>query len=62
MVRSEVDYALHRLANYIECQLGEITQALLVESRCDSARDVIYAGCSFINELREARVSEGGDA
>jgi hypothetical protein len=62
MVRSEVGTALHRLANYIECQITELTQLLLVESRADAARDIIYSGCSFIHELREARDDEGGDA
>lgn len=62
MVRSEVATALHRLANYVECELMAITQMLLVESRPSNARDVVYAGASFISELREIRdCEEGGE-
>lgn len=62
MVRSEVATALHRLANHVECELMTILQMLLVESRPQNARDIVYSGTSFINELREIRdAEEGGD-
>lgn len=63
MVRSELESKLHRLANYLECELMAVTQMLLAESRPANARDLVYAGGSFINELREIRDAkfEGGD-
>ena len=53
--------ALHRLANHIERELSELTRTLLADSRPNEAKDIVYNGCSFIESLREARDSEGGD-
>ena len=62
-VRTELADNLHRLSNLIERELSEFTRALLAESRHTAARDIIYAGCSFIEclrDVRDARDSKGG--
>ena len=60
MVRSDLESAVHRLANHIECQLQEVLCALLAESRAADARDLIYSGCGLIESLREIRDGKGG--
>jgi len=61
IARSEVDSRLHKLANHIECQLGEIIRELLIESRCEHAREIVYNGLSFIEGLRDASAGKEGD-
>jgi hypothetical protein len=62
--RSEIGTSLHKLANYVECELAEITRMLFAEAKHTDAKDIVYSGCSFIESLRDARDNEskGGDA
>lgn len=60
MVRSETDQVLHRLANYVECQLSDLLQLLLAESRSKDAQSICYSGFGLVNDLRELLASEGG--
>lgn len=61
MVRSETDEMLRRLANYLECQLSEVFQRLLAESRSRDAQGLCYTGLGFVTDLREVIGAEGGD-
>jgi hypothetical protein len=63
MVRSELQDKMHRLANYIECQLADILRELLAESRIEAVHDIAYSGTRFIETCREIRDGkEGGEA
>ncbi len=62
MVRSELESTLHRLANYIECQLSDIVRELLIESRHEAVSSIAWSGGRFIESLREIRDGrEGGE-
>lgn len=61
--RTDVEQSLHRLANYVECQLSTIFQELLAESRISAVASIAWGGSRFVESLREARDGkEGGDA
>lgn len=61
--RSEVETSLHRLANYVECQLTDLIQQLLIESRPADVSTLAWSGSRFIESLREVRDGkDGGDA
>lgn len=63
MVRTELEQSLHRTANYVECRMADIFPELLAESRIDAVSSIAWAGCRFIEALREARDGkEGGEA
>jgi hypothetical protein len=60
VTRTELESMLHRLANAIETQLGEIFVGLLAESRPDDASEIAYTACNLVERLRAARDGEGG--
>jgi hypothetical protein len=60
--RTDVETALHRLSNYVECQLSDIIRQLLVESRANAVATICWSGSRFIENLREIRDGkEAGD-
>jgi hypothetical protein len=59
----ELELRLHRLSNYVECQMQDIVCELLAHSRGDAVTSLCWSGCRFIESLREIRDGkEGGDA
>lgn len=63
MLRTDLEDTVHRLANRLECELGDIVQLLLVESRTEAIGDVCWSAARFIETLRTVRDGkEGGDA
>lgn len=63
MVRTDLEQRLHRLANYIECQLADTFPELLAESRIRCVSLLANTASEFIEALREARDGkEGGEA
>ncbi len=64
-VRTEVESALHRLANHVECKLADILCELLAESRIEAVHDIAWNGTRFVESCRNVRdhkETEGGDA
>lgn len=61
VTRSDTDLALHRLANYVETQLSNLLRDLLAESRTDHARDLVWSGLGFVENLREVVDGKRGD-
>ncbi len=62
MPRTELETSLHRLANYVECELADIFRELLIESRADAVGELAFSGARFIETLREARDGREGCA
>jgi hypothetical protein len=62
IARSELAGSLHRLANYLECQLAQLLPELLAESRTEAAAEITFRGCHFVESLREARDGREGGA
>ena len=60
MVRTELEQSLHRTANYVECRMADIFPELLADSRIDAVSSIAWAGCRFIDALREARDGKEG--
>jgi hypothetical protein len=46
---------LHRVANYVECVLGDFLTQLLAEQRHEAVSDLAFAGCRLIQTLRTIR-------
>jgi hypothetical protein len=62
MLRTDLEDTVHRLANRLERELGDIIQLLLVESRTEAIGDVCWSGARFIETLRGVRDGkEGGE-
>lgn len=62
VARTDLETSLHRLANHVECQLAQVFCDLLAECRAQDAQSISYAGCNFVESLREARDrKEGGE-
>ncbi|MEX2310639.1 MAG: hypothetical protein WD738_23935 [Pirellulales bacterium] len=64
-VRTELETALHRLANHVECRLGDILNELLAESRIEAVHDICWNGTRFVEScrnVRDCKEKEGGDA
>jgi hypothetical protein len=59
--RTELQSELHRLANYIECQLVEIFRELVVEGRLNAGQSIVWNANQFIEALRDARDEKEGD-
>jgi hypothetical protein len=53
--RTELESKLHRLSNYIECQLSDLIRELLNESRTGAVHGLAWSGSRFIENLREVR-------
>lgn len=62
MVRSDLQFTLHRLANHLECQLVELFRDLINEGRVADAQEITYTACNLIEKLREAHDGKVGDA
>ena len=58
--RTEVETSLHRLANHIECQLADIFQQLMAESRVADVSSIAWHGNEIINTLRDVRDGKEG--
>lgn len=59
----ELEGRLHRMANAVETQLGEIVSELLAESRTEAVHDLAWAACRLIESCRSIRDrKEGGEA
>ncbi len=63
LARTELADTLHRLANYLECQLSGIVPELLAESRTEAVGDLSYKICNLVEALRTIRDGrEGGES
>jgi hypothetical protein len=62
IARTELEYSLHRLANHIECRLAEFISELLADGRSEAVTSLAFAGCRFIDTLREVRDGREGGA
>lgn len=62
VVRSPIEDRLHRLANRVECELSDLFQELLAESRVEAVSTLAWNGCRFIQIVREVRDGKEGDA
>jgi hypothetical protein len=59
--RTELESTLHRLSNYVECQLSDIIRELITESRMGAVHGIAWTGSRFIENLREVRDGKEGD-
>jgi hypothetical protein len=61
--RDALSTELHRLSNYVECRLSELLCELLADGRTEACQSLAWAGCRFVESLREVRDGkEGGEA
>lgn len=58
--RDELSATLHKLSNYVETRLCELLPDLLAEGRTQAVTDLAWAGCRFVDSLREIRDGKEG--
>jgi hypothetical protein len=62
LARTDLEQSLHRLANRIECELADLFQQLLADSRIGAVSSLPWSGARFVESLREVRDNkEGGE-
>ena len=60
--RDQLEDALHRLSNHVECQLCGLLTDLMSEGRTSAVTDLAWQGSLFVKTCREIRDGrEGGD-
>ncbi len=55
MVRTDLEQSLHRLANYVECQLVDLVHLCVAEGRIEVVPPIAWSAGRFVESLRELR-------